>query len=428
MSIHQPERTFSNGARFIAGHGQGVKERARHAVLDLEIGELGKRFVVFTPSGPAVAAIVAHAARNIGEVATLDCVRRVASHNPDSLWAIARKSRYDACNPVAEGFFAFLMLNTEGLRQLAAGTLDGANPDLALLAAQNERPAGIYSWAVYAPRGLAAALPLVMQKISSPLYQGIDVFARPTTEDGARFVESVGLRNGAVIDGQIASHLHWLQRSASPEATPPIYDSYRVSNEPSQIGIALARTLEDLLRVFSIRSAVYCADQGCSYEEEFDGNDFCASHLLGYIGHEPAGCVRIRYFADFAQLERITVRREFRGSLLAQRLIRAAIELCGVKGYRRLYSQPSTDLLRFYSHFGFRHFDGGKFFQISGIDFAEMVLDLERNPDAMAVGMDPYAMIRPEGRWHSPGILERSEKRPVGRKKRTREAALELSV
>lgn len=428
MSIHQPERSFSNGANFIASGGQGGKERARHGVLDLEIGELGKKFVVFTPSGPAVTTIVGHATRNIGNVATLDCVRRVASHNPDSLWAIARKSRYDACNPVAEGFFAFLMLTAEGLRQLAAGTLDGANPDPALLAAQNERPAGIYSWAVYAPRGLAAALPLVMQKISSPLYHGIDVFARPTTEDGARFVESVGLRNGAVIDGRIATHLHWLQRSPPPEAVPPIYDSYRVSNGPAQIGIAPVRAIEDLLRVFSIRSAVYCADRLSSYQEEFDGNDFCSGHLLGYVGHEPAGCIRIRYFADFAQLERITVRREFRRSHLAHRLIRAAIELCRAKGYRRVYSQPSTELVRFCSHFGFRLLDGGKVFRISGVDFVEMVLDLEPGADAIAVGRDPKTMIRPEGRWHSPGIPECAEKRSIGGKHRTREASLELPV
>jgi predicted GNAT family N-acyltransferase len=405
MTIHQPELVFRTDQHL------SVKAPPRHAVLGLEVQELGKKFVVFTPGGAAISAIVGSGARAIGGVATSDCVRQVVSYNPDSLWAIARKSRYDAANPVPEGFFAFLMLNAEGLRRLAEGTLDGANPDLSLLAGQSERPAGIYSWAVYAPRGLAAALPLVMQKISSPLYHGVDIFARPTTDDGARFVESVGLRRGAVIGGRVASHLHWLKRSPVQDPEPPIYDSYRVSNGPSQIGVTVARTIDDVLRAFSIRSAVYCAEQHCPHEEEFDGNDFSATHLLGYVGHEPAGCVRIRCFADFAKVERVAIRREFRKSQLAHRLIRAAIELCRAKGYRRIYGQSRVDLLRFYSHFGFRLLEGGKTFCFSDIDYAEVVLDLERSSNTLSIGANPYLLIRPEGRWHTSGILERSAQR-----------------
>ncbi len=53
------------------------------------------------------------------------------------------------------------------------------------------------------------------------------------------------------------------------------------------------------------------------YEEEFDGNDFSSTHLLGYVGDEPAGCLRIRYFASFAKIERLAVRHEFRHTRLA---------------------------------------------------------------------------------------------------------------
>jgi hypothetical protein len=47
------------------------------------------------------------------------------------------------------------------------------------------------------------------------------------------------------------------------------------------------------------------SDQSCPFEEEFDGNDFCATHLIGYMGHEPAACIRARFFADFCKLERL---------------------------------------------------------------------------------------------------------------------------
>ena len=283
MTIHHPELAFQAEARM--AHGA----RPRHALQDLKISELGKKFVAFTPGGATIDAMVAAASRAIGAVATPDCVRRIISHNPDNIWAIARKARYDAGNPVAEGFFAFLMLNAEGLRRLGEGTFNGADPDISLLSAQSERPAGIYSWAVFAPRGLAAAVPLVLEKVSSPLYQGVDMFSHSTTEEGVHFVEAIGFRRGAVIGGRLLPHLHWLKRSPTQDPEPPIYDSYRVSNGPTQVGITVARTIDDVLRAFSIRSAVYCAEQHCPHEEEFDGNDFSATHLLGYIGHEPAG-------------------------------------------------------------------------------------------------------------------------------------------
>src|SRR4051794_24719610 len=65
----------------------------------------------------------------------------------------------------------------------------------------------------------------------------------------------------------------------------------------------------------------------CPYEEEFDGNDFSATHLIGYVGNEPAACLRVRYFADFAKIERLAVRREFRTTRLAVTVMRAGIEL-----------------------------------------------------------------------------------------------------
>src|ERR1700739_1083626 len=88
------------------------------------------------------------------------------------------------------------------------------------------------------------------------------------------------------------------------------------------ITIRIARDPSDLMLVTAIRSAVYMAEQDCPYDEEFDGNDFAATHLIGYVGSEPAGCLRIRHFADFAKIERLAVRHEFRSTRLAFKLVR----------------------------------------------------------------------------------------------------------
>jgi predicted GNAT family N-acyltransferase len=381
----------------------------RHDILDLDIANLSKRFVIFTPSGETIKELVELGRREIGAVAPAELVERAVTHNPDNLWAVARRSRFDVAKPKAEGFFAFLMLNADGVRRLAEGTFDGANPDFALLSAQNERPAGIYAWAVCAPRGMTAALPLVMEKISTPLYRKANMYTNAATEEGARFFEAIGLKRGATIHGHVHPKMFWLDRSGLSDE--PGYDSYSVSQPERRIGISVVRTIDDLMRVFAVRSAVYMAEQHCPYDEEFDGNDFCATHLLGYVGDEPAGCMRVRWFADFAKVERVAIRNEFRSTRLVQRLIRASIALCRAKGYRKLYGQPRSDLLRFYSRFGFHTFEGARTLRFSDMDYTEVVLDLERQANALQIGADPYVLIRPEGRWHKRGILERSAER-----------------
>jgi predicted GNAT family N-acyltransferase len=187
--------------------------------------------------------------------------------------------------------------------------------------------------------------------------------------------------------------------------------------------VTVARSIEDLMRVISIRSAVYIGEQQCPYLEEFDGNDFSSTHLLGYVGNEPAACLRIRYFADFAKIERLAVRKEFRKMRVAVQLAEAAIELCQAKGYRRLYGHAQKRLVKFWSQFGFETFPGGQELVFSDFDYVEMQMVTARRPNAITIGIDPYLILRPEGQWHRPGILEQSRSRPVTRPSVERGAA-----
>jgi len=95
--------------------------------------------------------------------------------------------------------------------------------------------------------------------------------------------------------------------------------------------------------------------------------------------------------------------------------LRAGIELCQIKGYRRLYGHAQKRLVNFWSRFGFRLFEGGHELVFSDFDYVEMIAELDRHPDAISIGGDPYVIIRPEGRWHVPGVLERSASRTTNR-------------
>jgi predicted GNAT family N-acyltransferase len=376
---------------------------------------IARDVVVFTPVGNDFDAVIDRARIDLPGLAGTDVVYRVMSHNPDSLWAISKRQGFNAEAPTIDGFMAFLMLNEEGLRQIVAGTFDASNPDLRLLAPQNCKPAAIYWWATWARNGLAAGIPLAFEKIWTPTHQDADILARAVTHEGLRLLETMGFKRGATFEKSTNPDLHFLQRKPVADTGLPSYDRYQGKAEKKEIAVTMARSIEDLMRVVTVRSAVYIAEQECPYLEEFDGNDFCSTHLLGYIGNEPAGCIRIRYFADFAKIERLAVRKEFRKTRLSFQLVRAAIDLCRVKGYRRLYGHAQKRLVNFWSRFGFEEFEGGQELVFSDFDYVEMQMKAEKHPTAITIGVDPYMIIRPEGRWHLPGILESSRSRPVTR-------------
>ena len=392
---------------------------ARHDLARLDPSKWGKRLLAFAPTGTVIDTALDKARKTLSPLASADVVHRVVSQNPDSFWAISRRSKFNSRSPEAEGFLCFLMLNQEGLRKLADGTLNRRDPDPKFLVNQNERPAGVYCWALYAPGVLAAGIPLVIEKVSSGRYTETDLFAYTATDAGRHLVESLGFTQGTVIDGIMAPTLHHFARKSSPPVQP-IYDDHRSDCERQDLSVGLARNFNDLMQVCAIRGATYIAEQDCPIDEEFDGNDLSATHLLGYVGNEPAGCLRIRYFADFAKIERLAVRHEFRNTKLAFRLARAGAELCRMKGYRKLYGHSRKELLRFWQVCGWKPIEGRPTFVFSDESYIEITKDLPPANDAIKIGDDPYVLIRPEGRWHMPGILERSTTRgPRAREMRT---------
>lgn len=381
-----------------------------HPINEPKVLRLARRLVVFTPTGSEIGAAMTRARDSLPMLADDSVVQRMISFNPDCFWGISRRGKFSATSPVAEGFIAFLMLNDKGLKHLLAGSFKGSDPDESMLVAQHEKPAGIYVWACYAPGQLAAGVPLAFQKVWSPQYHDVDLYSRSINHEAVRFVEGMGFRRQAMLDGVLAAHLHMYRRSQAPaplggDATPP--------KPKNELSVKAAHSIEDLSRVFSIRSAVYMAEQECPYEEEFDGNDFASTHLLGYVGKEPAGCLRIRCFADFAKIERLAVRKEFRKTRLAFELVRAGITLCRQKGYRRLYGHSQKRLVGFWSRFGFKPIADRPEFVFSDFDYVEIALDTVPLDNAVSIGGDPYIILRPEGCWDAPGILEQSAGRGV---------------
>jgi predicted GNAT family N-acyltransferase len=399
----------------VSGNGNLTYDHAQRSTRRLDdpaILVLARRLVVFNAVGEQIAGLMALARKAIPTLTTADIVQRVASYNPDCFWAIAHRDRFDVKAPAGEGYVAFLPLTKQGLSQLLDGTLDRRNPPLSAISAQHERPAGIYVWHVYAPGKLAAGAPLVMQKMWGPQNHDVDVYSWSINNEAARFVEGMGFRLAPKLAGSTAPQFH-LFRRFHHEATICAVPSPH-SPEP-YLSVRVARTIDDFMRAAVIRGAVFIGEQKCPYDEEFDGNDFSATHMIGYVGNEPAGCLRIRYFSDFAKLERLVVRKEFRSSGLARELVSAGVEFCRTKGYTRMCTYAQKRLVKFWGKCGFSIADTPRELVFSDFDYVEMICDVKRAATTVSFETDPYVVIRPEGSWQKTGILECSKVRGVSR-------------
>ncbi len=194
-----------------------------------------------------------------------------------------------------------------------------------------------------------------------------------------------------------------------PAPIPPSYNTARLPDgRGGRITIKVAETIEDIMQVVAVRASVYMSEQNCPYREEFDGNDFTGTQMIAYVDGEPAACLRIRYFADFVKMERLAVRGMFRKTRVAFKIVRAGLDLCRKKGYSLVYGHARKELVKFWRMFGAKPKVGGRDVSFSGEDYDEMYIELEPDENRLRIESDGYVLIRPEGQWDYPGVLEQS--------------------
>ncbi|ROQ45608.1 putative GNAT family N-acyltransferase [Stenotrophomonas maltophilia] len=186
---------------------------------------------------------------------------------------------------------------------------------------------------------------------------------------------------------------------------------------PTPISIRVARTLHDLTDVIAVRSIVYVEEQHCPLHEEFDGNDVAGStHLLATLDEEAAGVLRIRWFADFAKVERVAVRRRYRGGMVSKALLQSAFSLAEDKGYRRMLLHIEPSLVEYYLRHGFQPRAGRPRFHYSDREYMEVIKELMPASDAISMDSPALCVVRPEGAWREAGVLDLSSARGIAQR------------
>ena len=326
-------------------------------------------------------------------LASEEACRRMLAKNPE----IVRVIRTEL-GGAPRGLFAFLPLNEFGLACVANGTFDGAAPDPAYICRPGEAPAALYEWLFFAPGLYFQSLPAIGEIYSALAPDGCMLFSKGTTEASSAILDKLGFLE--------ARHLYPLAPDSMVVLLPQRDIGQARPKLRPQIEIRQVRDFESLAHVISVRSATYLAEQFPLYAEEFDGNDFCATHFVGYVDGDPAGAIRMRYFGDFVKVERLAVKYEYRKSRLAFMLVKQVIAHMRQKGFTRAYGHASDDIAPFWKLMGGRDVEGRPKFRFANIEYREMVAEFEADPLAIRLGAPPMVTIRPEGAWDEPAPLD----------------------
>jgi len=126
------------------------------------------------------------------------------------------------------------------------------------------------------------------------------------------------------------------------------------------VAIGIAGRMEETLQAFAVRAACFIGEQNIPYSEEFDGQDFGATHLLARLGNEPIGALRVRWFQSFAMPERLAVMQRFRGRKVGQLLLERARVLAESRGCNILYTRVSPDQATYFEKQRWRRLEGGQ--------------------------------------------------------------------
>mgnify|MGYP001267630033 CR=1 FL=1 len=355
----------------------------------LERAERGQdRLVPAQPEEILSAISSARASMTIASDATIS---RILDKNPFAI-LLLEDSRGQRAK---DGLLATLPLNAQGMAALTHGQFDGLSPDPDWICGPGEQPEAVYVWLVHMPGSFGQALGAIGQAFDGIMADPKPLFSRATNRHSARLHQQAGF---------LQAHSFYPQCAPDLQVVFPEQPLHRAAR--STMNIRIARTVEDVFKVFSVRSATYIAEQYCYYDEEFDGNDFCSTQYLGEMDGDAAGCLRLRFFNGFAKLERLAVRREYRTSRLSYRMVREALEHCRLKGYTKVYGHSRLDLVRFWRVFGFKPIEGRPVFNFANVQYVEILAELEPHPAAIRIGLDPLAIIRPEGAWDKPGPFD----------------------
>lgn len=102
-----------------------------------------------------------------------------------------------------------------------------------------------------------------------------------------------------------------------------------------------------------VRGIVFCEEQNVEYSNEIDGMDISAIHFLVTYKSEPIATARLRLFPEYAKIERLAVRKNYRKMNIGKNLFQYVINYISELNFNKIVIHAQKYLLDFYENFGF---------------------------------------------------------------------------
>ena len=173
-----------------------------------------------------------------------------------------------------------------------------------------------------------------------------------------------------------------------------------------KVSIDVIRNLSDFTKALDLRRTVFVKGQGILEHEEFDGNDFTATHFLAKVNGKPAATCRMRYFGDFVRLERACVAPEFQHSSLFDKVWDFVKKFAEEKGFKEGYCLCEKELLPIWQKKGFEPIKNALPVQVGKRKLYPILYHFNPPSDAVRLNSDSKYMIAIEGKWPKTDIVK----------------------
>jgi predicted GNAT family N-acyltransferase len=133
----------------------------------------------------------------------------------------------------------------------------------------------------------------------------------------------------------------------------------------------VVETLDELIKTFIVRGIVFMEEQAVPYVIEKDPHEHSALHIIGELDQEPVATARIRFQGDCAKLERMAVRKQWRGQGYGRQLLDYTTATARHQGFKKFKLHAQITAQAFYEKHGFKPV--GDIFKEANIEHRLMV-------------------------------------------------------
>jgi len=181
-----------------------------------------------------------------------------------------------------------------------------------------------------------------------------------------------------------------------------------VIRSDNDIHVQVVTSPEQFMHAIAVRAICFMEDTGLSVHQTIDGNDYQATHFVIYAKDEPIGTTRLRWFRDFAKIERTGFRAAYRSARVLKRSADPVFDHVAKKGYNLLVTHAEPKYARVWQMIlGFEPAEGRPAVVTEGHEpYIEMIKRLSPPADAITLQTDPKVLFRIEGQWDRPGAFE----------------------